>query len=447
MVRVAARSVLCGVLLRAATRALAAEVSVGEQRMSAAGAPTAMSPPAGAVAAAQPHAEFDASFSLLLPPAFRVLLMVALGLVGSAVDVQVLQGWGMNLWTSQGLAQLPSHHAPPSAAHAASSGAALLYLLAACYAGWAFVCWTPYWYSVDTLHGVRTRGAQGWETLVRLCTPSLHQPVLFCDVVAADILTSFAKVLGDVWQSLVVVYATLEGVVVNASFLWDAQMSIVVPMLISAPYCIRLRQCLSEYLMTPAPTRTRRPLYNALKYASAFPVIWMSALQRWTPHTPAMEAYGIFLLPRTLRQTLWLLAVLFNTLFSFWWDVTNDWGLDLLQRPAWETLRAHHIPELHRRSDAHADGAEATASTRHARRGSVLRGPEKPLPLPAVLYYAFILVNLVLRFTWSLKLSAHLQYLADWQRGLVLLEALEIVRRSVWVLLRVEWEYVRGGGG
>ena len=69
--------------------------------------------------------------------------------------------------------------------------------------------------------------------------------------------------------------------------------------------------------------------------------------------------------------------------------------------------------------------------------------PEKPLPLPPSLYWAILCVNLVLRFTWSVKLSSHWQFLWDWQRGLLLLEALEIVRRCVWVLLRVEWELVR----
>lgn len=46
----------------------------------------------------------------------------------------------------------------------------------------------------------------------------------------------------------------------------------------SLPYLIRLRQCLIEYY---APTNTsRRPLFNAIKYASSFPVIFLSAAQR-----------------------------------------------------------------------------------------------------------------------------------------------------------------------
>ena len=46
----------------------------------------------------------------------------------------------------------------------------------------------------------------------------------------------------------------------------------------SIPYAVRLRQCLVEY-NSPANT-SRRPLMNALKYASSFPVIYLSAAQR-----------------------------------------------------------------------------------------------------------------------------------------------------------------------
>lgn len=43
----------------------------------------------------------------------------------------------------------------------------------------------------------------------------------------------------------------------------------------SLPYLIRLRQCIVEYGHQGNP----RSLYNALKYATAFPVIYLSAAQ------------------------------------------------------------------------------------------------------------------------------------------------------------------------
>lgn len=301
-----------------------------------------------------------------------------------------------------------------------------------------------------------------FRLLSRIGSLSLNQTIQFSDVIAADALTSFAKVLGDVWLAGVIVLYSVYGVAVNERVLWAQQSSMAVPLLISLPYLVRFRQCISEY-RTASPlgrqTRSTRPLYNALKYASAFPVIWLSAWQRKAPDTPAPSAPGapghpmLSISTHGLVQFLWLAAVLFNTLFSYWWDLTNDWGLDLLLPSSFAALRTAHLPALHRRTESRAnvlraDGAEAVEmrAPTHVRRSSMLRLPEKPLPLPSALYYAFIVLNLALRFTWSLKLSSHLQYLVAWQRGLLLLEALEIVRRAVWILLRVEWELVKREG-
>ena len=136
-----------------------------------------------------------------------------------------------------------------------------------------------------------------------------------------------------------------------------------------------------------------------------------------------------------------------NTVYSFWWDLTNDWWLDLLQPATVYATLKHpepHLPALHRVHESEPPfELDAPPRRSHVRHGSVLRAPEKPLPLSTRLYYVFIVVNLLLRFTWSLKLSPHLVYLVEWQRGLLLLEALELVRRCVWVLLRVEWEVVK----
>ena len=48
---------------------------------------------------------------------------------------------------------------------------------------------------------------------------------------------------------------------------------------ISLPYVVRLRQCLIEFLFSPQYSNTRA-LLNAIKYFTAFPVIFLSAAQR-----------------------------------------------------------------------------------------------------------------------------------------------------------------------
>ena len=68
------------------------------------------------------------------------------------------------------------------------------------------------------------------------------------------------------------------------------------------------------------------------------------------------------------------------------------------------------------------------------------------LPDPLI-YYLAIAIDLILRFTWSLKLSSHLHSIHEVESGIFLMEALEVMRRWMWVYLRLEWEAVRKGGG
>jgi hypothetical protein len=78
-----------------------------------------------------------------------------------------------------------------------------------------------------------------------------------------------------------------------------------VPLIISIPSMIRLRQCLIEYLRVRRAndehgTQASRGwggqhLANALKYSSAFPVIILSALQRgYDPTKIGMSETGLF---------------------------------------------------------------------------------------------------------------------------------------------------------
>ena len=110
-----------------------------------------------------------------------------------------------------------------------------------------------------------------------------------------------------------------------------------------------------------------------------------------------------------------LLAALVNSLYSYWWDLTNDWGFDLLRfkHTKGEDLRPHPF----------------------GLRARLL------YPLP---YYPFIvLVNLVLRLTWSVKLSPHLHSHSEGSGVIFWTEVAELVRRWIWVFLRVEWEIVK----
>jgi len=61
----------------------------------------------------------------------------------------------------------------------------------------------------------------------------------------------------------------------------------------------------------------------------------------------------------------------------------------------------------------------------------------------SLVYYLVIFLNLFLRFTWSLKLSTHLDTVEELESSVFLIETLEVTRRWVWVFFRVEWEAIK----
>lgn len=93
----------------------------------------------------------------LCPPVVRVALMAALGLVGFAVDLEVLNSWGLPLWNMLSLS-LPE---PVSSTH--GSGAAPVFQNAAVHGIWGVFCWMMYRRATSP-EGVRTWEAQCWET-------------------------------------------------------------------------------------------------------------------------------------------------------------------------------------------------------------------------------------------------------------------------------------------
>jgi hypothetical protein len=198
----------------------------------------------------------------------------------------------------------------------------------------------------------------------------------------------------------------------------------------SLPYAVRLRQCLIEY-GAPA-NRSRRPLLNALKYATAFPVIFLSAAQRIVAHDLAADADLAWNVQHRIFS-FWLVCAAANSAYSFWWDVTNDWGLELLAPRARAPAPRLTIPRplvLPARLD------------KPAPTGAYPWGLRRALLLPLPVYPLLVVLDGVLRLTWSLKLSAHLPSGAA-AGGVLWLEGAELARRWAWVFVRVEWEIVK----
>jgi hypothetical protein len=168
----------------------------------------------------------------------------------------------------------------------------------------------------------------------------------FGDILMADALTSYAKVLGELWISLCLFFSSKHSSTANPNR--ECGGKLIVPFLIAVPYLIRLRQCLIEYFRVRKSNQMSgtigphgwggQHLANALKYSSAFPVIIVSAMQSsYSAETVGMTDNGLFrlwyvnyiLLGDILINGFRLVCVFVNSFYSFYWDVAKDWDLTL----------------------------------------------------------------------------------------------------------------------
>lgn len=123
-------------------------------------------------------------------------------------------------------------------------------------------------------------------TLLRISIGGLaeSQDGKFGDILLADALTSYARVFGDLYISFCMFFD--DGIAATSKPHRTCGSEMVIPIILAVPSLIRLRQCLTEYLRARRTTSRRETqnanqhLANALKYASGFPVIWMSAKMR-----------------------------------------------------------------------------------------------------------------------------------------------------------------------
>ncbi|KAK1266041.1 hypothetical protein QJS04_geneDACA000147 [Acorus gramineus] len=229
------------------------------------------------------------------------------------------------------------------------------------------------------------------KTLWRIMFP--FQAITFADFFVADILTSMSKVFSDLERS--VCRMVNQQVATIAWFEADSicgSHSVAIPVVLVLPYLFRFFQCIRQY----KDTKEKTCLLNALKYSTAVPVIFLSA----TKYHVLPDSWTNFYRP------LWLLSSMINSLYSFYWDVTRDWDLRcvyffffFILKPSPKCTLFHH---------------------------------------PCMIYYWAILSNLILRCTWTYKLSAHLRH--NYITVFTIM-ALEIFRRFQWIFFRVENEW------
>jgi hypothetical protein len=150
------------------------------------------------------------------------------------------------------------------------------------------------------------------------------------------------------------------------------------------PYMIRLLQCLR--LVFNARTLWHRQTANAGKYLSSMVVILISFFYR---NFSASLLY------------VWIAAAFISAVYSCYWDLTKDWGL--LQNK--QLLR------------------------------------DKLIYKDASKYYVIIVVNLLLRLSWTLTISPVIVDVLSMPDLVSLITGLlEVCRRIQWNIVRMEWE-------
>jgi len=227
----------------------------------------------------------------------------------------------------------------------------------------------------------------------------------FLTAFVADQLTSSTKVLADMAIITCNIFVRDPGEETFMSrFRKDSEIcleskvmhSAVIPAIMCWPLWLRVGQNLARLHETG---KNYPFLLNAIKYAFAHTIVIFSTLH---PELASFQSRS------KTNTVLFAVALVVTSLFTFSWDVFVDWGL----------------------GDRDRNGL----------RRVLLLAPERP-----VFYYVCILADFFLRFLWALQLVPIL-YSSEATESIsflftsTALTAIELIRRMVWGLIRVENE-------
>ena len=261
---------------------------------------------------------------------------------------------------------------------------------------------------VSLVHPWRTR-KQIWRLFGEVLI-GFFKPVRFVHVFFADWLTSVVKV----WVTMAYAacyYTTGEGLneCPQPSNIRQCEqnpvfLNLVLPVLSTLPYVIRLLQCLRMYL----DTHKRFPhLANAWKYCFALLIVVIGATHQQWKHLPATGS--------DIITNLWIVTYAISTSYTYSWDVFMDWGLSF------------------------KDGRPYVFACAPLRRDRRMIHPTSWVP-----YYLAVGADVFLRFLWTLTLAPTTLPFGDFVNYQVkpLLSFAEIMRRAMWSLFRVENEHL-----
>jgi hypothetical protein len=234
-------------------------------------------------------------------------------------------------------------------------------------------------------------------------TVDLPRPIPFVDVFFADALCSLSKVFFD-WGMLFHMASHYPHPVPSSPY------NILIPSAWAAiPFSIRARQCVVMYNYSRAKNDPKRlnHVWNAIKYTTSILPLCLSAYQKTVDASVSrtMEKYLIFLL-------------VVNALYALYWDIVHDWGM-MQKNPVVQCVGGVYPIADQKRSCAH------TFMRPRLRFG---------VAMSAII----VVCDAILRFSWTLRFYHKLFPSGD--SFVLCTQFLEVFRRAIWNLLRVEWE-------
>eukprot|EP00040_Diaphanoeca_grandis_P017143 m.89061 g.89061 ORF g.89061 m.89061 type:complete len:503 (+) comp26257_c0_seq6:406-1914(+) len=247
------------------------------------------------------------------------------------------------------------------------------------------------------LPGWRLRKTFWWRLLQCLAcvvgVPALSFEVKFIHVLITDVLTSSCLFLWDM-EYAICLFSTSswthgQGQEAGQGNLcgpdsWNHTW--LAPFVIVCPFWLRFVQS----VWIAVTKKEWKSAANALKYLSAIAVVGTSAAGTWDPQSAGEWFWA------------WIVALIVKTTFCYYWDVVHDWGL--------------------------------VAPVIHASKGVAMNFRQLNL-YPTPYYVVAAIFNLFGRVSWALAISP--QFCNSTCR--LVLGLFEMLRRGVWLVLRVEY--------
>lgn len=170
--------------------------------------------------------------------------------------------------------------------------------------------------------------------------------------------------------------------------------------------------------LTSHPNRFSH-LANAVKYSTSIFPLLVSAYQKTVSAATSSNL-----------EPLLILLLVINALYALYWDVVMDWGL--LQNPT-AVCKSIHYSSL---------ASSSSALSSHHGSSNLCHSLMRPrLRFGIVMSALIVMADSILRFSWTLRFY-HALFPSP-NSFVLCTQFLEVFRRALWNLLRMEWEHLK----